>query len=86
LTLPYGKSYDELNVCFWIFDGARLKAKELYDYAKGKTVYGWHISDLKIYDTPKELGEFYHWIVDSFNRVWLAPVTRAPQSWMYIDD
>lgn len=23
-----------------------------------KTFYGWHISDLKIYDKPKELGEF----------------------------
>lgn len=27
-------------------------------YAKGKTLYGWHISDLKIYDKPKELSEF----------------------------
>lgn len=24
-----------------------------------KTFYGWNISDLKIYDTPKELGKFY---------------------------
>ena len=24
-----------------------------------KTFYGWHISDLKIYDKPKELSEFY---------------------------
>lgn len=29
-------------------------------YAKGKTLYGWHISDLKIYDKPKELREFYY--------------------------
>lgn len=28
-------------------------------YANGKTVYFWHISDLKIYDKPKELSEFY---------------------------
>jgi hypothetical protein len=27
-------------------------------YAKGKPLYGWHISDLKIYDKPKELSEF----------------------------
>ena len=27
-------------------------------YGKGKPLYGWHISDLKIYDTPKELSEF----------------------------
>ena len=36
-----------------------LKVKDMHDYANGKSVlYGWHISDLKIYDTPKELGEF----------------------------
>lgn len=33
---------------------------ELRLYATvGKPLYFWHISDLKIYDTPKELGEFY---------------------------
>jgi predicted transcriptional regulator len=33
--------------------------EELWDYGKGKTLYGWHISDLVIYDKPKELSEFY---------------------------
>ena len=28
------------------------------DYGKNKPLYGWHISDLKIYDKPKELCEF----------------------------
>ena len=37
---------------------ACVSHKELVEYGKGKTVYGWHISDLKIYDEPKELGEF----------------------------
>lgn len=35
-----------------------LKLSEILNYAGGKNVYGWHISDLKIYDKPKELGEF----------------------------
>lgn len=44
-----------------------LTAKELTTYEKldewytawgGQTGYGWHISNLKIYDTPKALGEF----------------------------
>ncbi len=35
-----------------------LTNKELILYGKGKLLYGWHISDLKIYDTPKELWEF----------------------------
>ena len=32
---------------------------ELIHYGKGKPLYGWHISDLKIYDKPKELSEFH---------------------------
>ena len=35
-----------------------LNFPELIAYGKGKILYGWHISDLKIYDKPKELGEF----------------------------
>lgn len=47
------------------FDSLRLMAKEsclteeeLVTYSNGKPLYGWHISDLKIYDKPKELSEF----------------------------
>lgn len=37
-----------------------LSAQELFDYiGVGKHLYSWHISDLKIYDKPKELSEFY---------------------------
>ena len=32
---------------------------EAEKYGAGETVYGWHISDLVIYDKPKELSEFY---------------------------
>lgn len=37
-----------------------LKYSEIRDYVGigDKIFYGWHISDLKIYDTPRELGEF----------------------------
>lgn len=38
---------------------ACLTLKEIAEYGKGKPVYGWHISDLVIYDKPKELSEFY---------------------------
>lgn len=37
----------------------QMTKKEINDYGKGKTLYGWHISDLKIYDEPKRLNEFY---------------------------
>ena len=35
-----------------------IDREDINIYAKGKTLYGWHISDLKIYDTLKELSEF----------------------------
>lgn len=39
-------------------DKACMTLKEAVDYGKGKKLYAWHISDLKIYDKPKELSEF----------------------------
>lgn len=35
-----------------------LTYRQVADYGNGKTLYGWHISDLKIYDRPRELSEF----------------------------
>lgn len=51
--------------------GTCLNAKEIYDYVNRDFCYGWHISELKIYDTPKPLSEF--------------GLTRAPQSWCYVE-
>ena len=36
----------------------KIQREDLFKYANGKELYGWHISDLKIYDVPKELSEF----------------------------
>lgn len=46
-----------------------LKCSEIENYGKGKTLYGWHISDLKIYDTPKTLAEFYKCGAESFEEL-----------------
>lgn len=35
-----------------------LYQPELLRYGNDKPLYGWHISDLQIYDKPKELSEF----------------------------
>lgn len=51
---------------------ACLSTSELHNYTKGNRFYAWHIDDLKIYDKPKELGEF--------------GVRKAFQSWGYIND
>lgn len=37
-------------------------------YANGKTLYGWHISNLKIYDKPRELSEFATLCKENENR------------------
>ena len=43
---------DVLNSC--------LTAQEIREYANGaNALYGWHISDLIIYDKPRDLSEFY---------------------------
>lgn len=36
-----------------------LTEQELIEYSNGKTLYGWRITDLVIYDKPRELSEFY---------------------------
>ena len=58
--------------------GACLTAEEMFSYSKGKPLYGWHISDLKIYDKPRELGEFKNLKGD--------PIKNAYQSWGYINE
>lgn len=40
------------------FDFAQLTKKEVAKYLDGRNGYAWHISDLKIYDKPKDLIEF----------------------------
>lgn len=37
---------------------------DLMDYADEKTLYGWHISDLVIYDQPRGVAGFYHYCGD----------------------
>ena len=39
-----------------------LNQEQLWNYGQGKTLYAWHIDNLKIYDNPKELSEFSHYI------------------------
>lgn len=72
-----------------------LSCKEIEEYGKGKTLYGWHISDLKIYDKPKELSDFkvsckgckdrdtYHC---KFYCHGDREITCPPQSWCYVEE
>ena len=43
-------------------DAARhscLTLKDMHEYLRSNVGYGWHISDLIIYDKPKDLSDFY---------------------------
>lgn len=46
---------------------ACLSFDELEKYADGSRLYGWHISDLKIYDKPRELSDFLKPCPDTFH-------------------
>ena len=48
-------------------------------------VFGWHISGLKVYDKPRELGSLTGLRVTRFGA---APydIKRAPQSWCYVEE
>ena len=62
-----------------------VRREKILEYAGGKEVFGWHISDLVIYDKPKELREFTGWRQTKFGWA-LVPVSRPPQSWHYVEE
>ena len=88
----YFISDDDLNA-------SCLTTNDLWGYANGKTLYGWHISDLVIYDEPRELSEFLRinrecWYADLGLAKRDCPecknaeclVSRPPQSWCYVEE
>lgn len=58
---------------------------DLMDYANDKTLYGWHISDLAIYDKPKELSEFHKPTLPTFLKYEDDVIKKPPQSWCYVE-
>lgn len=48
---------DYITTDFLISDTC-ISVEDLEKYSGNKAIYGWHISNLKIYDKPKELSEF----------------------------
>lgn len=77
---------------------ACMTREEIVRYLKG-VGYGWHISDLKIYDKPRELRELKKSNRDCFYAdLGLAKrdcpdcknsgcfLKRAPQSWCYVEE
>jgi len=76
-----------------------LTYNEITEYLNKKDGYVWHISDLKIYDKPKSLSEFkvlcknYANSCDEYCGFFknglcecgYKLLTRAPQSWQYVE-
>ena len=48
-----------VNQPYWLKEKTCITNEHYQKYLGNKNGYGWHISDLKIYDKPKALSEFY---------------------------
>lgn len=81
--------------------GTCLSYEYMVNYSNGKPLYGWHISNLKIYDKPKELSEFFKpcptkekgdclscdCLADNdYGGVCTNNLTRPPRSWCYVEE
>lgn len=82
--------------------GCCLSMQEINQYANGKEIFGWCISDLIIYDNPKDLTEFKKagflteedWLAALYPNThchyeaWAKKfdITRPPQSWCYVEE
>ena len=80
-------------------DRACIHPEDFQNYANGKWLYGWHISDLLIYDQPRELTEFRRacpnsWYCERCAMYWenngtcgneSLQIKRPPQSWCYVE-
>lgn len=65
---------------------ACLTKDELEKYLDGGVGYGWHISNLRIYDTPRDLWEFAGMQRETEFGLAPRPITRPPQSWRYVEE
>ncbi len=79
-----------------------LDYDDMVGYLGNKDGYGWHISDLKIYDKSKELSEFRksgfmteeEWLFNLYPNThchydaWAKKfeITRPPQSWQFVEE
>ena len=89
------------NSRFWLDEDyvlqTCLSAAEIRKYANAANgLYGWHISKLQIYDTPKPLSEFSRpfeicigKVCDEYGCAYCkngGHIKRPPQSWCYVEE
>lgn len=94
-------SFCDCGEGYWItykeIEDSCLTQDELMDYGRGDTLFGWHISNLVIYEQPKELSEFVKpcnhsndcWTCDRYDYMGhrcYDKVTRPPQSYLFVEE
>ena len=96
ITYDGGRLWCPTNAAF--SPATCLSQAEIIAYIGDKgRCYGWHMSDLRIYDTPKELSEFqratdpcdschaeYTWECTDCKKFG-GDIKRPPQSWCYVE-
>lgn len=75
-----------------------VRREDISQYSNGKEVFGWHISDLVIYDAPKPLRDFCRagicpcdaksilHCTENMSFCAKRNLTRPPQSWCYVEE
>lgn len=82
---------------FLAFAQTCLTVTDMRAYLRDKVGYGWHISNLKIYDKPKELWHFFkpcgdcdkkgtRRCTEELSDCRAKTITRPPQSWCYVEE
>lgn len=92
----FSVAYEKQSVTNEIARQSCLDYYDMVDYLGNKDGYAWHISDLKIYDKPKELSEFRKPFIDYVSpkeskmvnpKIGISEyVTCPPQSWIYVEE
>ena len=88
---------DDIEAEIKAISASCVSKEELNAYGdKAPLLYGWHITDLRIYDAPRELIEFERpYECNECDAKWATEcnacheegkIKRAPQSWCYVEE
>ena len=98
VSVPYPAYMNEMRTS--VLKESCLSYYDIHRYAGTRNVYGWHISNLLIYDTPRPLNDFKRWDRTEENAPCAhvyslyAPcdtckecnLKRPPQSYCFVED
>lgn len=99
--VPYYEEETGYKIPQVVLDDSCLFAHDIITYLTRKNyrrnAYGLHVSELKIYDKPKELGEFFRSCngcdklgtsrcTEEISPCRAKKLTRPPQSWCYVEE